>query len=392
METVPFPSYKLEASRQAAYFNLTSFPLLFHYHKGSPLVYTGVKTLPNIEKWVKTRISPQITIYESSKTQLRAQEELCAEYANCLIGQNISYALLYEISLRMDIQIFLIEGTKSLILYQDYSEKKTIYNDTLDQDSVFSFLSYNLKPAILPLERPYLDQLFNKGGKAIVLIRDRRHRGLDYEIQNIGDTLKPKISLLIADISDPLGKQVQEILRIPDKKLPSLRLIECKGGSLNVIQYDLSDTIFTENIINFFEKWESGMCKPYVLSQDKPKKSEENRVVNIVQQNFEELVIDSKENFLVLFYAPWCEFSRNSLPIIEQLAYDMRRATNLKIGKIDAYNNEVGKDIKGFPTIRLFIATQEGEKTLVEYAEERTLSKLTSFIQKNIKLNYKSDL
>jgi len=333
-----------------------------------------------------------VAVYESSKSQLRAQEELCAEYVNCLVGQNISYALLYEISLRIDIQIFLIEGVRSLILYQDYSEKKTVYNGTLDQDSVIDFLSYSLQPAILPLERPYLDQLFNKGGKAIVLIRDRRHRGLDYEIQSIGDTLKPKLSLLIADVSDPLGKQVQEILRIPDKKLPVLRLIECKGGSLNVVQYDLADTIHTENILNFYDKWESGMCKPYILSQEKPKKSTENRVLSIVQQNFEELVTEAKENFLVIFYAPWCEFSRSSLSMIEQLAYDMRSATNLKVGKIDAYNNEVGKDIKGFPTIRLYIPTQEGGKRVVEYTEERTASKLTSFIQKNIKLNYKADL
>lgn len=249
-----------------------------------------------------------------------------------------------------------------------------------------------MQPALIPLERPYLDKLFNSGGKAIVLIRDRRHRGLDYELQAIGDKLKGKMVLLVADISNPLGKQIQEILKIPDKSLPVLRIIECQGGSLNIVQYDLADTIFTENILNFYERWKSGMCKPHVLSQEKPKKSEENRVVNIVQQNFEEIVMDSKENFLVLFYAPWCDFSRSTLPVIEQLAYDMRNAVNLKIGKIDAYNNEVGKNIKGFPTIRMYVSTLDGEKSVVEYAEERTITKLTNFIQKHIKLNYRTDL
>lgn len=392
LSSYPFPSYKLEASKDFSYFNLTSFPLLFHYHKGESLVYSGPKDSQNLEKWTKSRINPQITVYETFKSQLRAQEELCVEYENCLISQNLTYALLYEISLRVDIQIFLIEGATSLALYQNYNELKTQYNSSIDLGSILSFLSFHMQPALIPLERPYLDQLFNKGGKAIVLVRDRRHKGLDYELQSIGDKLKGKIVLLIADTTNPLGKQIQEILKIPDKNLPVLRIIECQGGSLNIVQYDLSDTIYTENILNFYERWESKTCKPYILSQEKPKKSEENRVLNIVQQNFEEIVMDSPENFLVLFYAPWCDFSRSTLPVIEQLAYDMRHATNLKIGKIDAYSNEVGKNIKGFPTIRLFLSTLDGDKSFVEYAEERTIGKLTNFIQKHIKINYRADL
>lgn len=233
--------------------------------------------------------------------------------------------------------------------------------------------------------------MFNSGGNAVVLVRERRNRGLDSEIEGIGERLKGKLKLLIVDVSVPIGKQVQEVLRIPDKKLPALRIIECRGGSLNVSQFDILDSITTENILKFVNNWENGEAKKYVLTQEIPKKQSENLVLCVVQETFEELVNASLKNVLVAIYAPWCSYSRSLLATIEQLSYDFRHVSNLQVAKIDGYNNEIGRGVKGFPTIQLYFS-QDGVRKVVEYHDERVLSKLKSFVLGNIKPEYKVDL
>ena len=276
-------------------------------------------------------------------------------------------------------------------MHLNYADKAIEYQSSFEIEQITSFISYHLAPNILPLERVHLDKLFNSGGNAVVLLRERRSRGLDGEIEGIGDRLKGKLKLLIVDVSVPVGKQVQEVLRIPDKKLPALRIVECRGGSLNVTQFDIADTITTENIFKFVNNWENGLAKSYVLTQEIPKKQTENLVLCVVQETFAELVNASTQNVLLVVYAPWCAYSRSLLAKLEQLSYDFRQVSNLQVAKIDGYNNEIGKTVRGFPTIQLYFS-QDGERKVVEYQDERVLPKIKSFIHSYIKPAYKVDL
>ena len=87
---------------------------------------------------------------------------------------------------------------------------------------------------------------------------------------------------------------------------------------------------------------------------------------------------DNKKK-LVLYYAPWCPHCKPVKPVFDELS------------KIYAGNNEVTiksingdeepsllkeQNVKGYPTIRLFV----GEKSF-EYKGERTAEKLQEFIQ-----------
>ena len=101
------------------------------------------------------------------------------------------------------------------------------------------------------------------------------------------------------------------------------------------------------------------------------------------------MVFYNEKHVFVMFYSPFCSFSKESLPKIEQIAYDLRDVKNLIIAKIDCYNNEVNEDVRGFPTLRLYFAKG---KDYVQFNGERTVSFIKKFILENIKPQYEIDL
>lgn len=388
------PSYKIEATEKAEKYGIKGFPQIFYARKGDLIKYEGVKTEPMLAEWLKKRVRPEIKFLVEEKTQLRKQAELCVQYETCMISKGLPPDLLLEVSRRVDLTILSFEGEAELTLYTNYGENKFLYESEYELDPIIDFTKASTKPALIPLERKYLDELFNKGGKAVVFVRDKRHKSYDYEIISIGNSLKDKLSLLIADVSNQLGKQIQQVLKIPDKLLPCVRIIECGGGSLNINQYSMFDDISTANILKFYDSWEKKLIKPYILSQELPKKTIENRVHVIVYQNFNATVHDTDKNVLVLFYTPWCTYSKAALPVIEQLAFELRAIQNFLIGKIDCHHNQVYENIRGFPTIRLYLYNEDlrAAKDYVQYEGERTVELIKKFVMKNIKPQYNLDL
>ena len=104
-------------------------------------------------------------------------------------------------------------------------------------------------------------------------------------------------------------------------------------------------------------------------SADKPpkekktgSKSNGKAVVTLTEDNFESMVMDSTDHWLVEFYAPWCGHCKNLAPEWEKAAKDLQSSPNIKLGAVDATvaSNLASKyGIKGYPTIKQFNA---GEK------------------------------
>ena len=199
-------------------------------------------------------IDPEVFFAENEKYNLRQQFELCSDKEICLIGRGLPLSLLKNVARKTDIPIFYLEGEVQLVLYLDYAENSVSYSFEMSDSSIIDFLAFYTSPTVIPLERKYLEPLFNEGGTAVVLLKDKKHRGYENEIKNIGSKIKKQAKLLIADVSEALGKQVQKVLKVPDRLLPCVRIIVCKGGSLNITQFHMFEEIATENIIGFFKR------------------------------------------------------------------------------------------------------------------------------------------
>uniref|UniRef100_A0A915D7H1 protein disulfide-isomerase n=1 Tax=Ditylenchus dipsaci TaxID=166011 RepID=A0A915D7H1_9BILA len=105
-----------------------------------------------------------------------------------------------------------------------------------------------------------------------------------------------------------------------------------------------------------------------------------NEVVELTDSNFEELVLKSKDLWLVEFFAPWCGHCKNLEPHWKAAASELKG--KVKLGALDATVHTMITqrfNIRGFPTIKFF---GSGEKTVndaVDYDGGRTTNDIVQW-------------
>ncbi|PAV77896.1 hypothetical protein WR25_13991 [Diploscapter pachys] len=111
-------------------------------------------------------------------------------------------------------------------------------------------------------------------------------------------------------------------------------------------------------------------------------------VVELTDANFEQLVLNSKDMWLVEFFAPWCGHCKNLEPHWKAAATELKG--KVKLGALDAtvhttVANKFG--IKGFPTIKYFAPGSDADDA-VDYDGGRSTSDIvnwaTSKVQENL--------
>merc|ERR1711981_1241513 len=106
------------------------------------------------------------------------------------------------------------------------------------------------------------------------------------------------------------------------------------------------------------------------------KASGDKDVVILTDANFDKLVMDSPEPFLIEFYAPWCGHCQRLEPEWNEAAAQLQEKTQgkVKIAKVDCTQNQGLAQrfgVQGFPTIKIF----KGDKSTPEdYNAGRTAS------------------
>lgn len=114
-------------------------------------------------------------------------------------------------------------------------------------------------------------------------------------------------------------------------------------------------------------------------------------VIDLIPDNFDDIVFNSGKPALVEFFAPWCGHCKKLAPIYEELATKFDFAKDkVTIAKVDA-DAEKGLGskfgIQGFPTLKWF----DGKSgTPVDYDGGRDLDSLSTFISEKTGLKIKS--
>jgi len=123
------------------------------------------------------------------------------------------------------------------------------------------------------------------------------------------------------------------------------------------------------------------LLKSLVLAGFTAAVAAKSAVIDLIPDNFDNIVLKSGKPALVEFFAPWCGHCKNLAPVYEELATNFESASNkVTIAKVDADSEKsLGQrfGIQGFPTIKFFDGKSEKP---VDYNGGRDLESLTSFI------------
>ncbi|CAL9232025.1 unnamed protein product [Arabidopsis halleri] len=123
--------------------------------------------------------------------------------------------------------------------------------------------------------------------------------------------------------------------------------------------------------------------KVSAFKKSEPIPTENNEAVKVVVgENFEDTILNSPNNVLLEFYAPWCGQCKKLASILDKIALSLKTDTNVVIAKMDATSNDYPMtkfEVKSYPT--LYFKSARG--MIFKYQGHLSKEDIYNFIQTN---------
>jgi len=103
-------------------------------------------------------------------------------------------------------------------------------------------------------------------------------------------------------------------------------------------------------------------------------------VIELTDDNFDKLVLGSKDSWLVEFYAPWCGHCKNLAPNWAQAATELKG--KVKLGALDATVHSIKAQeygFQGYPTIKYFPSGKKDKHSAQDYDGGRVSQDIVSW-------------
>ncbi|KAI1438030.1 protein disulfide-isomerase [Xylaria sp. CBS 124048] len=269
----------------------------------------------------------------------------------------------------------------ALVLYKQFDEGKAVFTEKFDEDAIVSFTKTAATPLVGEVGPETYSDYMSAGIPLAYIFAETAE-----ERKELGNALKPiaekyrgKINFATID-AKAFGAHAGN-LNLPTDKFPSFAIQETVKNQK--FPFDVETEITAEAISTFVDDFSAGKIEPSLKSEPIPE-TQEGPVTVVVGKTYEDIVLDDSKDVLIEFYAPWCGHCKALAPKYEELASlyaDSEFKDKVVIAKLDATNNDVPDDIRGFPTIKLYPAGAKGEP--ITYSGSRTVDDLIAFVKEN---------
>ncbi|CAK9066184.1 unnamed protein product [Durusdinium trenchii] len=153
-------------------------------------------------------------------------------------------------------------------------------------------------------------------------------------------------------------------------------------------KYVLRENLSAEAVEKLLGEILAKKARPYYKSATRTEELEDGVTV-LTGDTFEEVVMNSKKDVFVEFYAPWCGHCKKLAPVWSDLAKKAEKEGFAKkgvvIAKMDVTENECEEQISGYPTLVLYPAVKKEKKMRQKliYSGARDFDPLMDFLVEN---------
>jgi len=385
-------------------FGIQGFPTLKFFKGDVDAVkdYDGGRTSEEIQKWVIKKSGPAVKIIESAaelEEIKEANDVVVFAVVDAVEGE--SRSVLEKVADASDLAVVVASTKKDIsddaadvnkiVLFKKFDEGKNVYEGAFEQSAIAAFVSANAKPLVITFSQEKAPMIF--GGDVtehVLVFADTTQDyipALETALKVGAQENKGKLLHVIVPFTET---RIVEYFGIKQEDLPSLVLVNMGAGMKKyAFDYQGADLVaklesgLGEDVAAFEKRYFAGEVVPTLKSAE-PVDDSEEAVKVIVGKAFNERVINTDQDVLLEFYAPWCGHCKSLAPKYEELAENFADVKSILIAKMDATENEVdhaGVDVKGFPTILFFPA--HDKQNPVVYEGARDVEGLTEFLKKN---------
>ncbi|OHS92680.1 Thioredoxin family protein [Tritrichomonas foetus] len=176
-----------------------------------------------------------------------------------------------------------------------------------------------------------------------------------------------------------LYKKASDLMTLPTPYFFVFNTSDIEGGRWLIYKKDkVNDFSFVDHFVKgilddteFFT----------VISEDIPIYSPDEHFRKIVADNFEDLVLNSNDDVLVAFTAPWCHHCKDLKPVLNETA-TLLKDTHAKIYYMDGSLNDIPEavpSVDGYPTMYFWPAGKKEEEP-IKYSGIRRFKDVLNFV------------
>jgi protein disulfide-isomerase A1 len=306
----------------------------------------------------------------------KASNETFTEVANGLRDN-------YLFGATNDASLAKAEGVKQpgLVLYKTFDDKKDVFTQTFDAESIREFAKVASTPLIGEVGPETYSGYMAAGIPLAYIFAETPEEREQFATELKPLAVKHKGAINFATIDAKSFGQHAGNLNLKVGTWPAFAIQ--RTAKNEKFPYDQDKKITEKDIGTFVEDFLAGKVDPSIKSEPIPE-SNDGPVKTIVAHNYKDIVIDNDKDVLVEFYAPWCGHCKALAPKYEELGelYSSAEFSKLvTIAKVDSTANDVPDEIQGFPTIKLFAAGKKDSP--IDYSGSRTVEDLVQFIKDN---------
>jgi len=166
-------------------------------------------------------------------------------------------------------------------------------------------------------------------------------------------------------------------------------------------KFVMKDEFSVEAFEKFVKDFIAGNLEAHVKSEAIP--VQDGPVKIGVGKNMDELVLNTKKDVLVEFYAPWCGHCKKLAPAFDELGTLLKDEPGVEIVKVDATANDVPPifEVQGFPTLYWYKADKSKPvrydggreaKDFLEFIAKQATNELDGYDRKGKKKDGKTEL